>query len=400
MTGRAANILGRGASAREHETLAVLSKDRPEQVPVGTSGQAIERWLSEGDTVDLDPKPTMVGAGRASAACLTWLLCLAGCDVGMTASRAQLAALAKAGPVRPAVDLKAITRAKLRTGPYHVVVDDLLELHLPLIMHDVVTPKYQRAQPLLCRVGKAGTIRLPIVGEIKAAGMPLSEIEASVVSAYHPKYLRHLPSVAARVREYHTEKVSVLGAVNEPGAYELNSDEMSLVSALMKAGGIIPEGAGAIQIRRADASGDSEPLLLPVKGLNIPFADVALKGGDTIEVKSLDQQNFTVVGLVNEPGVFPYPPGVRYTLAHALAAAGGVDAGGDPQYVKICRQDASGRFLAVPFKIGGGALVGAANIPLKPGDVIAVEQTWGTEARRILMQLLRVSFGVHASYNL
>ena len=350
--------------------------------------------------MDLDPKPTTVGVVGASAVCLTWLLCLAGCDAGMTASPAQLAALAKAGPVSPVVDLEALTRAKLRTGPYRVVADDLLELHLPVVMHDVVTPRYQNAQPLLCRVSKAGTIRLPIVGELKATGMALSEIEASVVSAYHPKYLKHLPSVAARVLEYHTERVSVLGAVNDPGTYELNSDQMSLVSALMKAGGIVQEGAGAIRVRRSGASGDSQPLLLPVKGLNIPFADVALKGGDIIEVKSLEQRNFTVVGLVNEPGVFPYPPGVRYTLAHALAAAGGVDAGGNPQNAKICRQDASGGFLAVPFKIGGGALIGAANIPLKPGDVIAVEQTSRTEGRRILMQMLRVSFGVHASYAL
>ena len=134
--------------------------------------------------------------------------------------------------------------------------------------------------------------------------------------------------------------------------------------------------------------------------MNIPFADVALKGGETIEVKNFDRQNFTVVGLVNKPGVFPYPTGVQYTLTQALASAGGLDIVGNPQYAKICRQDASGRLLVVPFKIGGSGLTGTAHVALKPGDVVAVEQTLCTETRRILLQMLHVGFSVGLSRDL
>jgi protein involved in polysaccharide export with SLBB domain len=177
---------------------------------------------------------------------------------------------------------------------------------------------------------------------------------------------------------------------------------MSLVVALAKAGGMIPEGsgpnrarrAGAIRIRRASATGESAPLLLPIKGLNIPFADVTLKDGDAIEVESMAANTFTVVGLVNKPGVFPFTPGVKHTLAGALASASGLDLIGNPKYAKVCRQDASGQMLVIPFKINGKSLVDTANIQLKPGDVVAVEQTSRTDMRRILLTVVRVSLGI------
>ena len=164
------------------------------------------------------------------------------------------------------------------------------------------------------------------------------------------------------------------GPLNIPGPmseYELRrhieailsrNNEKSLVAALMKADGIAPEGAAAIRIRRAGKPSRAEPVLLPVRGLGVPFADVAVEDGDAVEVLGLEATHVTVVGLVNKPGTFPYPPGGRMNLAQALAAAGGLDADTNPRYVKICRQDASGRLIAVAFKITRGSLGEAVNV--------------------------------------
>ena len=344
-----------------------------------------------------------MAAGRMAGLVVLFAVALGSLGCNGAHPGGRLAAFERAGPVRCVVDTKDLAKANLSRGPYRVVIDDLLELHMPIVMREILPERADligKAGPVLSRVGKSGAIRLPIVGEIPAAGKTLADIETAVVESYYPKYANQIPSVAVCVKEHSTSKVSVVGAVEEPGIYELRSDEMSLVAVLMKAGGVLSEGASAIRIHRANASEDSPALLLPIRGLNIPFTDVALEAGDTVEVEGLGGRNFTVVGLVREPGVFQYPPDVRYNLAQALAMAGGTNVLRYPQYAKICRQDASGRMLVLPLKIGGDGLVEAADVFLKPGDVVAVEQSLATETRWVLMQLLRVSFGVHGSFSI
>ncbi len=350
-------------------------------------------------------------AGRCCAACgcMAALFCVAGCLGGPTPSSAEeLRAFEKAGPLRPEVDLARLVTAKLPAGPYRVVAGDVLELSMPAVMRVAAEELPERVEAYLCRVSEAGTIPLPVVGDLKAAGKTLSEIESATVAAYHPKYVVSRPAVVARVAEYRTTPVSVIGAVEEPGIYHLRSDEMSLVAALMKAGNILRDqygtrgGAGAIHIHRPGKAGKTERLILPVKGLNVPFADVALKGGEIIEVERLEPRVFTVVGLVNKPVTQPYPPGARYNLLQALGFAGGMDATADPRYVKVYRQKADGEVIAGVFRIDGKNVAETSKVLLKPGDLVVVDNTPRTRARTALAQAFRMSTGfvVGATYNI
>jgi protein involved in polysaccharide export with SLBB domain len=271
--------------------------------------------------------------------------------------------------------------------------------------------------------------------------------------------------VICKVKEYQTQNITVLGGVVRPGLYKLSSEEMSLVAALMKAGGIIDEGAALITIRHADHSAeeqfegtsdidqmayqnpsdlgtesvsrpgllpsktdkmsvdsikgsiqhlvellnvsddpemvsakshkkqvDLEPIVLPVKNMNIPFADVVLLDGDTIRVEKLDPEVFTVLGPVETPGVFPYPPDVDYNLMQALAFAGGLDIALNPRYVSIYRQDADGRIVTVTFCLDDKTLARASGIMIKPGDVISVEMTMDVRVRLVLREMLSIRF--------
>lgn len=430
--------------------------------------------------------------------CITVFVWLSGCSDLKLTPIDQLEEFQNAGPVQPEVDLDKLSAART-TGVYHVVAGDILELRMSEVLHVQTADlpeSLEKPTPLLCRVYDDGTIIVPVIGPIQAARLTLADIETSVIEAYYPKYSASRPAVIIRVAEYKTIRASITGAVKEPGVYELASDQISLVSLIMEAGGIVDSGAAFIYIKQSDgklspqyvgndiqnsdtsaqvpdargvtlslrqdpltevhtllvrkegaliwsevvdvtresqrraflnnistkhpdiavdylkyklcelaevlrpgsgshastANGNST-LTLPVKGLNIPFADVALRDGVSVEVEPLDSQVFTVVGLVYRPGVFPYPPGVRYNLMQALAFAGGVNEIADPRFIRVYRQRPNGQLVDATFKMDGTSPVGAPSVTIKPGDVVAVEQTSHTRRNLLLAEIFSLKAG-------
>ena len=324
----------------------------------------------------------------------------AGCGGPALSTPAELAAFETAGPIQLSVDLDRLVQARIPPGPYRVVPGDQLTLAMPTIVQAVSTTEegdpnrsWREPSPFACRVDASGTIALPEVGELAAAGKTLDEIESAVIAAYYPKFVTKRPSVMARVSRHRTVRTSIIGAVEKPGVYELRSDELSLIAVLMKAGGIAADGAQVIRILRPGTSGRATALALPVRGLNIPFADVALAGGETIQVERFKSRLFTVMGLVKKPGAFEYPVDQTYHLVQALAFASGIEDTADPRYVRVYRQDAGGQIVAATFRIGDEHWAEAGRIPIKPGDVVSVEHTFRTRTRTTLDNLFRASFG-------
>ena len=364
-------------------------------------------------------------------------VCLIGCGEQISLpSTEQLAEFQNAGPVLPKVDVDHLVRARTSQGSYRVVVDDVLELQIPAILQEVNPEQVgstEISRPHICRVYDDGTITVPVIGHIQALGKTLSRIEIAVINAYYPKYTTIRPSVFAKVAQYKTARVSITGAVEEPGIYELRTNQMSLVSLIMAAGGIIDDGAGLIRIthndrpdpaawQEAQANEDTKNLLdiidgdsiaqatgmtdsassvnymetvLPIKGLNIPFADLALKNGDNVEVERLERPLFTVMGLVRDPGNFPYPPETEYNLIQALGFAGGFNQAAEPRYATVYRQKADRSIVSATFNIvNGSSLTGASNILIKPGDIVAVEHTQRTRTKIFLERAFRINFGI------
>jgi protein involved in polysaccharide export with SLBB domain len=317
---------------------------------------------------------------------------LEGCGTPGPISPDEWAAFDNAGPVRPVVDTEHLQRARLTANTQYLIVPgDVLAVTLPENIAAGAADGLGKGETYMLRVDAEGNIGLPLVGKIKTSGKTLDAAEEAVVSAYFPKYTTRRPWVSIKVGEYATFPVTVLGAVKTPGIYALKTDEMSLVTALMKAGWTGNDSAAVIRIRSAD--GAAKPVTLPVKGLGIPFADVALAAGDTIELEQRPAEEFTVIGLVNRPGIFPYPPTARYTLMQAIASGGGYNTAADPWYAKIYRQTADGKLVALSFDLRNQGDKKAALITIKPGDVVAVEDTPYTWTRVVLVQILHLYAG-------
>jgi len=117
------------------------------------------------------------------------------------------------------------------------------------------------------------------------------------------------------------------------------------------------------------------------------------------EVAKYNRENervFTVMGLVNRPDTYPYPPDVQYNLTEALGFAGGLNMVADPRHVTIYRQNANGEIVSATFGVGPKSRADAYDVMIKPGDVICVDHTLRTRTNEFLAGLFHVGVGAEA----
>jgi len=333
---------------------------------------------------------------------LAWMIMAAlaagGCGRGVS-SPAELAAFRKLGPAAGEPYQAAEVKFRRLPEAYRTGTGDVLSVRLADVLR-TETGLRSAESVFLCRVNEKGAIVLPIVGTVPVAGKTIVEIGAAITSMYYPRYVVRTPNVHVAINEYRSFPVSVSGAVRQPGVYNLRRDEMTLLSALMKAGGVTEAGARVIRVRRTAPAGEAqETVTLPVKWSNTPYSDVGLLPGDAIEVERLRPQHFMVVGLVKKPGAIPYPPGRQYNLAQAIAFAGGTTSMASPPYAIIYRTSATGEIRTAKVPIRGKDAAAGGALAIKPGDIVAVEHTFGTKARVFLSKLVRGGVFVGANYN-
>jgi polysaccharide export outer membrane protein len=95
-----------------------------------------------------------------------------------------------------------------------------------------------------------GMVTVPLMGDVKAAGLKPSELE-QVIRAHYTEVVAE-PEVAVMVTNFGNQRVFVFGEVADPGAYPL-AGRMSVIDAVVVAGGIRPEadGNGVVLMRRS-----------------------------------------------------------------------------------------------------------------------------------------------------
>jgi polysaccharide export outer membrane protein len=81
-----------------------------------------------------------------------------------------------------------------------------------------------------------GKISVPMLNDIKAAGLTPEQLAASVREAAS-KFIRDAAATVV-VREIHSRKIFVIGEVSKPGAVQIGS-EMTVLQAIAEAGGFL-----------------------------------------------------------------------------------------------------------------------------------------------------------------
>jgi polysaccharide biosynthesis/export protein len=86
------------------------------------------------------------------------------------------------------------------------------------------------------QVADTGTINMPLLGEVPAAGRTAQQIERDLTKRLGDKYLRD-PQVTVFVKEHNSQTVTVEGAVMKPGVFPIPG-KLSLVQLIATAGGL------------------------------------------------------------------------------------------------------------------------------------------------------------------
>lgn len=102
------------------------------------------------------------------------------------------------------------------------------------------------------RVNADGQISMPLIGSVMAGGRSIPELEAELARRYADGYLQQ-PQVSVFVEEYASQRITVEGAVQDPGIYLLTG-RTTLLQAIALADGLDPlaDLGGVIVFREVD----------------------------------------------------------------------------------------------------------------------------------------------------
>jgi polysaccharide export outer membrane protein len=250
------------------------------------------------------------------------------------------------------------------------------------------------------RLDPSGDLRLPMVGRVHAAGMTLEQLEAEL-SKKLQVYIQD-PDVAVTVTEFHSQPVSVIGAVNTSGVHQVQGRK-TLIEMLSLAGGVGPDAGPTVKIARrlewgpiplANAAADptgafsiADVDLKPLLDGRSPEKNIIVLPNDVISIPRAEV--VFVIGEVGKPGPVPLSAGNSVSVIEAVSSAGGVLRSAAPSKARILRRaagDEQRTEVSVDLK---QMMQGKANdLSLAAGDILIVP---GSSSNRAVARVLEAA---------
>jgi polysaccharide export outer membrane protein len=260
---------------------------------------------------------------------------------------------------------------------YKVGPEDLLEIS---VFEDEKLNK-------IVRVSSQGNISLPLLGILKIKGLTANELEKEIRDLLAERYFQD-PHISVFIKEYRNQRISVIGAVEKPGVYDVTGQK-AILDILAMAGGL-KEDAGQLlflirppkfedETTKVKKDSDDQPpktFMIDLEGLLVK-GDLALNlpliHGDVVNIPVSGK--IFVGGEVRSPGGFPLR-GKKLTVSQAIALAGGLKGEANGSETKIFRYSEKGtgkEILSVnAYAIQKGQ---EEDLHLKESDIIIVPKS-------------------------
>lgn len=262
---------------------------------------------------------------------------------------------------------------------------------------DVVVVRNETLSRSGVRVDNDGFIQMPMLEENITAACHTEQELADVVKQRYRKYLLK-PSVYVHLREVNSQPVALIGAVNNPGRFQLQRS-VRLLELLTFVNGPNGRAGRTIQIihnpdkricedksfvKNQSPDAVEEVVFLPLKETlaGSERANPLVMKGDVIRVVEADQiyiignvKNAAAVNLVEE-----------VTLTQALAEAGGVLPNSDTEKIRILRQEGQNR-REIIVNLKNIRKKTEADTVLQPNDIVEVPGESG--GKKLLKDIIR-----------
>ena len=295
----------------------------------------------------------------------------------------------------------------LGSQEYRIGPEDLLEITV------FEAPELNRS----VRVSASGGISLPLLGGVRAVGLTPRELEFVLEELLRRTYMKD-PHVGVFVREMQSHAVSVFGAVQKPGVFQIRGTK-TLLEVLSMAEGLADDaGDTIIVMRRAsfggvgDQNGDNQEgeagasasgaattevvtassvpdelagdatLQINLKELlesGDPRYNVPIYPGDIVKVSRAGI--VYVVGEVKKPGGFVLKSNENISVLQAIALGEGLTRTAAKSHTRIIRTDEqTGERAEIAIDLGK-ILAGKAPDPLlRPKDIVFVPNSTARSA--------------------
>jgi len=181
------------------------------------------------------------------------------------------------------------------------------------------------------KVDSAGNISVPYAGSIHAAGQEPAAIQQIIEQRLESRAIE--PQAVVSLKSQTSSEVSVLGDVNSPSKFQINSDGERILDVIAKAGGPRQPGYETyVTLQR----GKKKATAYFQKLVREPSNNIYVLPNDTIYVYR-EPHSFTAFGASNDNGRFDFAD-ETINLSDALGKAGGLmDEKANPGAVLVYR---------------------------------------------------------------
>ena len=217
------------------------------------------------------------------------------------------------------------------------------------------------------RVSENGVVSYPLLGNVRIGGLSVSAAEKLIADGLKSGNFVKSPQVTLVLLQIKGNQASVLGQVNRPGRYPIETADMRMTDLLANAGGVATTGGDQLVLTGAR---NGKPFRMEIDLPNVfgpngdqgRVNDVLIQNGDVLWV---DRAPLAYIyGEVQRPGPMRLERGM--TLLQALASGGGLTQRGTERGIRVHRKSIDGKVQVIQPTMDES---------LKDGDVVYVKES-------------------------
>ena len=214
------------------------------------------------------------------------------------------------------------------------------------------------------RVSENGAITYPLIGSVGLGGLSIPVAEKKIADALQKGGFIKSPQVNIVLIQIRGNQVAVLGQVNRPGRFPLETANTRLSDMLAMAGGATPVGDDvAIVMGQRNGKPFRQQIDIPSIFLTDKVEnDIVLQGGDSIYVHRAPV--FYIYGEAQRPGAYRIERDM--TVMQALVLGGGPSVRGTEKRLRLHRKAADGNIQQIEPLLTD---------LLQPNDVLYVKES-------------------------